>query len=206
MLLWPVRLAIRLVAGLVAIVLLYLGVTFVQVWLTSRANDPHPAQAVLVFGTAANYDTPRPDLLARLQRALALYDHHLVPLIVVTGGKLQGDRFTEAQISAQWLESKGVPSGRILLGSGDDTWQNANSVEAPMHRLGVHTVLVVTDPFHEDRAMAILAGFGFAVSATPSQRSPIGGLSLVPYFLKETVEVAAGRIVGYHNLSNWTHA
>lgn len=206
MFLWPFRLVIRIVALLVSIALVYVAVTLVQVWLTSRDDDPHQAQAVLVFGTAANYDSPAPDLLARLERALSLYDAHLAPLVVVTGGKLPADRYTEAQISAQWLEARGVPKTHVLLGGGSDTWENANSVADAMHALGVHSVLVVTDPFHEDRAMAIVSGFGFSVSPTPSLHSPIGGFSLVPYFLKEAVEVAAGRIVGYHALSDWTHS
>ena len=41
--------------SVVAAVVLYFGVTLVQVWLTSRQYDPHPAGAILVMG-AAQYD------------------------------------------------------------------------------------------------------------------------------------------------------
>jgi uncharacterized SAM-binding protein YcdF (DUF218 family) len=206
MLLAPVKLALKIVGVLVALVLLYVGITFVQVWLTSRADDPHRADAALVFGTAANYLAPAPDLEARLERALDLYDERLVPVIAVTGGKKQGDRYTEAQISATWLEQHGVPASAVVVGNGVDSWDNVASVAPALTSRHVRSVLVVTDPFHEDRAMAITSSFGFAPSPTPSQHSPIGGLGELGYLIKESVEVSVGRIVGYQTLNDWFHA
>ena len=55
---------------------------------------------------------------------------------------------------------------------------------------GVTTLLVVTDPFHEDRAMAIAATFGFEPMPDPTPTSPITGWRTLPYVLKETVAVA----------------
>jgi uncharacterized SAM-binding protein YcdF (DUF218 family) len=206
MFLWPFRLAFKVVGIALALVLLYVAVTFVQVWLTSMANNPHRADAAIVFGTAADPDTPRPDLAARLQRALALYKAGLVPIIAVTGGKEKGDLHTEAWVSSSWLVARGVPKNSIVEGGGDDTWQNVQGVAVQLRADGVHTVLVVTDPFHEDRAMAIVSDFGFAPSATPSQHSPIGGPQLAFFLVKESVEVAAGRIVGYGTLNDWFHS
>ncbi len=210
MLFWPFKLALRIIGAILALCFLYVGITFVQVVLTSRANDPHPADAAIVFGTAANYTTPGADLRGRLQRALALYDAHLVPIIAVTGGKRPGDRYTEAQISEMWLVANHVPAKAIVLpasptGGGADTWQNVQSVAPELHARKVTTVLVVTDPFHEDRAMAIVSAFGFSPSPTPSQHSPIGGFALFGYLAKESVEVAVGRIVGYGTLSRFDH-
>lgn len=208
MLLAPLKLALKIVGAIVALVLLYVAVTFVQVWLTSRANDPHPADAILVFGTAANYLTPAPDLEARLDRALALYQGGLAPVVAVTGGKRPGDLYTEGQISATWLESQanGVPKGAIVIGGGADSWDNVGTVAPALRARGVHSVLVVTDPFHEDRAMAIVSSYGFSPSPTPSQHSPIRGPAELGYLIKESVEVAVGRIIGYGTLSHLDHS
>ena len=52
--------------ALVGAVMVYLAITAIQVWLTSRASDPHRVQAIVVMG-AAQYDgRPSPDLAARL--------------------------------------------------------------------------------------------------------------------------------------------
>jgi len=208
MLLAPVRLALKILGIILAFLLVYVGVTFVQVWMTSHANDPHPADAILVFGTAANYLTPAPDLEARLERALALYQSGLAPVVAVTGGKRPGDLYTEGQISAKWLETqpKGVPRSAIVIGSGADSWDNVGSVAPELRARGVHSVLVVTDPFHEDRAMAIVSSYGFSPSPTPSQHSPIHGVAELGYLIKESVEVAVGRIIGYGTLSHLDHS
>ena len=66
------------------------------------------------------------------------------------------------------------------------------------------TVLVTTDPFHEDRSMAIASSLGLTPSPTPTQTSPITGWSTVPYFLKEAVGVGLGRIIGFNHLE-WLH-
>jgi uncharacterized SAM-binding protein YcdF (DUF218 family) len=125
--------------------------------------------------------------------------------VSVTGGKKPGDLYTEAQISATWLESMGVPSTAIVLGGGADSWDNVQSVASQLKAMGVSTVLVVTDPFHEDRAMAIVSSFGFSPSPTPSQHSPIRGFATVGYLVKEAAEVGIGRIIGYGELSRIAH-
>ena len=63
-------------------------------------------------------------------------------------------------------------------------------------------MLIVTDKFHEDRSMAIASSVGLTPHPTPTQTSPISGLSAVPYYAKETVGVALGRIIGFQNLDS----
>ena len=68
--------------------------------------------------------------------------------------------------------------------------------------LGKTDVLIVTDKFHEARSMAIASSVGLTPHPTPTQTSPISGLSAVPYYAKETVGVAIGRIIGFQNLDS----
>ena len=203
--LFPIRWAIRIVSLLLAAILIYVAVTGVQVWMTSRQRSTSTADAILVLGSAEYNGTPSPDLRARLDEALALYQAGRAPVIAVTGGKLAGDRFTEAGVSAAYLAAHGVPASKIVVGGGSDTYENVSSVAPELKARGVKTLLVVTDPFHEDRAMAIAATFGFEPMPDPTPTSPITGWRTLPYFLKETVAVAAGRIVGYGTLSTASH-
>ena len=186
-------------------IVLYFGVTLVQVWLTSRQYDPHPAGAILVMG-AAQYDcVPSPDLRARLDQAAILYHQGYAHLIMVTGNKEPGDKCTEAQSGARYLEVvKGVPSTAILQAGGDDSYENIADAQPALLAHGAKVVLVTTDPFHEDRSMAIASDLSLTPSPTPTQSSPITGWSTVPYFLKEAVGVGLGRIIGYNHLE-WLH-
>ncbi len=178
----------------------YFAVTAVQVWLTSRHNDPRPTQAIVVMG-AAQYDgVPSPDLVARLQDADSLWQRHLAPTVIVTGSKERGDKYTEAQASAAWLEQQGVPVADIVEVGGNDSWTNLSLATAALHQRGLTKVLIVTDGFHEDRSLAIASNLGLQAWPVPASNSPIKGWATVPYYVKETVGVAVGRIIGYSHL------
>lgn len=191
------RAAAALAGGLLA----YLLVTFAQVWWASRQNQAHPAQAVIVLGSAQYNGVPSADLRARLDHALSLWKSRLAPILVVTGGKEPGDRYTEASASADYLASKGVPQSDILREvSGRDSWQSLSAAADFLTARGIRRVILVSDPFHDERISLMAHELGLTPFVSPTQTSPIRGLSVAPYFAKETVEVAIGRIVGFRRL------
>ena len=197
-----VRLLLRLVGVVLAVVVAYFAVTAVQVWLTGRRYEPHQAGAIVVMG-AAQYDgVPSPDLRARLDQARLLWTQHYATDIMVTGSKESGDTFTEAQASARYLEVHGVPAADILQAGGSDSWENLAQAAPQLVARGDTTVLIVTDPFHEARSLAIATDVGLHPYPTPAQHSPITGASTIPYYAKETIGVAVGRIIGFDRLDS----
>ena len=123
--LFPLRLILRIVSLIVATVVLYFGVTLLQVWLTSRQYDPHPAGAIMVMGAAEYNGTPTLDLQARLQEALILFNKGDAHLIMVTGSKEKGDLDTEAGASKTYLEQEGSrppTSSRRAAPTATTTW------------------------------------------------------------------------------------
>ncbi len=197
-----IRRVIKVVAktiGLVALILvLYFGVTFVQIWMRGHEHTSRSAQAILVFGTTEDNGVPSPELTARLDQALHLYKLGRAPWVVVTGGRRPGDVYTEAGVSATYLENHGVSTSHILQGAGSDTWQNVATVLGALKRHHITTVITVTDPFHEYRAMAIASAQGLVPYPSPVRNSPTIKHQLWRFYLKETLEVGVGRLVGYH--------
>lgn len=199
----PIKLIVRIISLVIAVVIIYFAITFVQIWLTGHEHSTKHAQAILVFGTTEDNGTPSPELRARLDQALVLWHKGRAPWVAVTGGKRPGDHFTEAGVSATYLEGKGVPSSKILVGSGTNTWQNVKSVVPKLTAHHITTVITVTDPFHEDRAMAISSSQGLTPFPSPVRNSPTVKHSLWKYYAKETFEVGLGRIIGYGRFSSW---
>jgi uncharacterized SAM-binding protein YcdF (DUF218 family) len=199
----PIKLIIRIITLLICVVILYFAITFVQIWLTGHEHSTKHAQAILVFGTTEDNGTPSPELQARLDQALVLWHKDRAPWIAVTGGKRPGDIYTEAGASATYLEAHGVPASKILEGSGTDTWENVKTVLPKLKAHGIKTVLTVTDPFHEDRAMAISSSQGLTPYPSPVRNSPTVKHSLWKYYLKETFEVGIGRIIGFETFHSW---
>jgi len=194
------RILLRLLRYLPVVVVAYLGVTAFQVWRTGQRYEPRAAGAIVVMG-AAQYDgVPSPDLRARLEQAALLWHRHYSSTIMVTGSKEPGDTYTEAQASARYLVSVGIPPSDVLQAGGRNSWDNLAGAAPALIARGDTTVLVVTDKFHESRSLAIASSVGLTPFPTPTQYSPISGLAAVPYYAKETVGVAVGRIIGFDNL------
>lgn len=192
--------ALKIVILLITALLLYYVVTLVQVWLTSRRYDPVGAQAIVVMGAAQYNGVPSPDLMARLDQALVLFHQGYAHLIVCTGYKEPGDTYTEAEAGRTYLVSKGVPAADILEAGGRDTWTNLALAADLLRPKGDSNVLIVTDPFHEARSLAVATDVDLSPHPTPTQTSPINGGSVIPYFLSTALAVALGRVVGFQRI------
>jgi uncharacterized SAM-binding protein YcdF (DUF218 family) len=193
-----VKLAVKVVAGLLAAVALYLGITFLQVWRAARADQARPAEAIVVFGTAQYNGVPSPVLAARLDHAIELYRRGLAPVIVVTGGNQPGDEFTEATASANYLIERGVPDEDVLREvSGTSSWQSLAAAANFLDDRDINDVLLVSDPFHSLRIRAMAHELGLEGHASPTRTSPIKGFTEARYMVRETVAVAVGRITGF---------
>jgi uncharacterized SAM-binding protein YcdF (DUF218 family) len=188
-----------LFAGLAlgAIVVLYFLVTLVQVWRTARTDRARPSEAIVVLG-AAQYDgRPSPVLEARLTHAADLYQRGLAPVIVVTGGRAEGDRFSEATASANFLHDLGVPDEVILRETtGRSTWESLVATARFLHERGMRKVVLVSDGYHLARAKGIAGDVGLDASTSPTPGGPpVGRL------VKETAAVGVGRIIGFGRMS-----
>ena len=69
------RFFLKVVTVVLALVIGYLAVTAVQVWLTSRQYEPHPAGAILVMGAAQYNGEPSPILIGKIYGACRANDH-----------------------------------------------------------------------------------------------------------------------------------
>jgi len=195
------RIALRIGLGLFALVFVYLAVTFVQVWMASRRDEARPSDAIIVLG-AAEYDgRPSPVLAARLDHAIQLYRDGIAPVVVVTGGRQPGDRFTEAGASADYLHKHAIPETAILRETtGRTSWESLEAAARFLENRHMARVVLVSDPYHSERIKAIADEVGLDAVTSPTRTSPINGSAAFKRLLGETLRVAAGRLFGYARL------
>jgi vancomycin permeability regulator SanA len=194
------RLVRRIVVGVVALVVLYFAVTFVQVWNASRSDHAGKAQAIVVLG-AAQYDgKPSPVLRARLDHAIDLWNDGVAPLIVTTGGNQPGDRFTEASAAASYLISNGVPEEALELESqGSSSWESLAAAARFLRKQGITDVVLVSSPYHALRTEQIAGEVGLHGRASPALETESTSRRLY-HLARETLAVGIGRIVGHRRL------
>ncbi|MDA0286007.1 MAG: YdcF family protein [Actinobacteria bacterium] len=190
----------------IAVGFVYFLVSLLQVWNTGRSADRQPVDAIVVLG-AAQYDgRPSPQFQARLDHVLELWNLNLASYIVVTGGKQQGDRFTEAATARKFFVLKGVSSDLIFEeNSGTTTYASLLAVSQIASQKKITRVLIVSDPFHLLRAKLIAKEVGLDAGSSSTRSSVIQGGDAFKRNLQEATGVAVGRIVGFDRVDSWTN-
>jgi uncharacterized SAM-binding protein YcdF (DUF218 family) len=185
------------------LILGYLGVTLAQVWLASTRDAARPAGAIVVLG-AAQYDgRPSPVLAARLDHAVALFREGLAPLIVVTGSNRPGDRVTEATASANYLHARGVPEDAIRREvQGTNTYDQVAATRRLLRTEGIEDAVLVSDPLHSHRLALTARETGLIAHISPRTVQLTSPGERFRWSIRETVAVAAGRVVTFRRLRN----
>jgi uncharacterized SAM-binding protein YcdF (DUF218 family) len=222
------RRAVRVAAVLMVVAVGYYGVSLWQVWSTGRSDQARSVDAIVVMG-AAQYDgRPSPLLSARLDHVIELWLQGYAPIVIVTGGKRPGDRFTEAEASANYLIARGVPESAIVLeDQGSTSFESLDHVAALLDQrsggdagsdagddaseeAGAGTVrsrwrvLLVTDPFHSLRSRLIAQEVGLTAYVSPTDTSVVTGSRSAQRHIWEAGGVAVGRITGFRWLDELT--
>ena len=197
---FALRWAIRIALGLLAVVVLYLGVTFAQVWWAARQDNTAPAAAIIVMGAAQWNGSPSPVLKGRLDHAADLYKAGAAPVVIVAGGKKSGDKETQGLVSFEYLRAKGIPESAIKIEvDGTNSFEELSSSAFIMRQAGLTPqAVIVTDPYHAYRSAAIAEEVGLSAHV-----SPTNGRSTFSDYVRETGAVALGRIIGYRRLAAW---
>jgi uncharacterized SAM-binding protein YcdF (DUF218 family) len=196
------RIVLRVALVLFLVGFVYFTVTFIQVWMAARRDDARPSQAIVVLGAAQFDGRPSAVFQARLDHAADLYADGIAPTVVVTGGKQEGDRFTEAAAGADYLHSRGVPDDAILRETTSrSSWESLAATANFLEERDITEVVLVSDPFHALRIEAIADELGLDAVTSPTRTSPISGVAEWRRFFTEALRVSVGRIVGFGRLA-----
>ena len=156
-------LAVALLSGLSWCVWVY-----AQIEHYAYLDEAAPSDVICVFGAAEYGGKPSPVLRARLDHALALYEHGIAPVVLTLGGSAPGDSYSEGQVGEAYLISNGVPAKAIIAETQSRTTEEqALRVVVIARANGYKRVVIVSDPTHLFRIRQICAREGLAVLTSP---------------------------------------
>jgi uncharacterized SAM-binding protein YcdF (DUF218 family) len=158
------------------LVALAAGAATFRIWQQGTLDERRPVDAIVVLG-AAQYDgRPSPVFEARLRHAVDLWRSGIAGAFVVTGGKLAGDRTTEAAVAREYAVAHGVPEDAIF---GEDAAHNTltslTSVAAALEERDMTSAVFVSDPTHMLRVLRIADDLGIEAYGSPTTTSPVQG-------------------------------
>jgi uncharacterized SAM-binding protein YcdF (DUF218 family) len=187
---WLRSVMLTIVLALPLVLLLIAGAVIWQ----ARTDEARAVDAIVVLGAAQYNGRPSNVLSARLDHALDLYEQGLAPRIVVTGGRAEGDAYSEAESGFMYLEERGVPGSAILMETqGRDTWASMQGVADVLENTDAHRILIVSDGFHLLRTELMARELGFEAYSSAAPDSPIrpwSGQELA-YVIRETGGIVA---------------
>ena len=144
-------------------------------WITGSGSRTllKKCDCILVLGARSLADgTPGPSFLARCQKAVELWRAGWAPRIFFTGGK--GDSGSiEGLVGVNFARAQGLPESDLFYeNQSHTTRENFYWAAWHMRSRGWNSCLVVTDPFHEPRSLALAQEYGLTAYPAPTFEGP----------------------------------
>ena len=159
-------------------------------------SDAGPADAAVVLGAAVWADRPSPVFAARIDHAVGLYRSGRVPLLILTGGRSAGDSLSEAAAAAAYARARHVPRRALVCETASRvTEENLQGAAAVARARGLGRVLVVSDPLHMRRAVAMARDLGLDAHPSPTPTTRYRSLRSRAGFLLREMWYRAGYLV-----------
>ena len=145
-----------------------------QIQYTAHIDNAERADAIAVFGAAEYAGRPSPVLHARLDKAVALYNHGIAPTVITLGGGSEKDSGrTEGGVGRDYLLANGIPFDHIIAETNSfDTEEQVRKLAAIAAAHHFNTVVVVSDGTHLFRIALLCRRAGLNVLTSP--RAPLG--------------------------------
>lgn len=189
---------LRLLAAVALAAVLFVLVTCWRVVHEAGKQELHPADAIVVFGAAEYSGKPSPVLRARLDHAYDLFEQHLAPVVITTGGAAADPSFSEGGVGRDYLMHRGIPERNLIAETqGSDTAQSAERVAVIMRTNKMRSCLAVSDEYHVFRIKQLLKHEGITVYVAPRSGSrPRGVLQRMIAVLREAVSYLVWKLGG----------
>jgi hypothetical protein len=197
-----IRYAIR---GILLSILLLLAIQMWcawQVFVFSQPNTlPEHADVAVVLGAAAWGEKPSPVFRERINHALSLYQTGVVDKLIFTGGTPKSGFTTEAEVAKKFAIKQGIKEYDIFFENrSKDTFQNLVNTRFLMKKHQLNSAIIVTDPYHTARSIAIAHDLGINATASPTPTSRYNQASFskrMKFFVQESYLLFAYRILHF---------
>lgn len=160
-----VKVSIAIIASLVIVV----GFIALRIYTYRNTVANVQADAAIVLGAAVWGRELSPVFRERVNHALNLYRSGKVRKIIFTGGQGNNNEPTESSAARRYATERGIPEEDILIEeSSHTTYENLFYAKQVADAQRLKTVLIVSDPLHMKRAVAMARDVGLEAYSSPT--------------------------------------
>ncbi|SRR6266550_6169837 len=174
----------------VATLIFVVGFIAVSIYRYGNTSTDVKADAAIVLGAAVWGEQVSPVFRERINHAIDLYRQGKIRKIIFTGGQGNKDEETEAVAAREYAIKSGIPNQDIFIEqSSHTTYENVLYAKQVADAHGLKKVLIVSDPLHMKRAVAMARNIGLEAYPSPTPttryqgwRSQMGSLAHETYY------------------------
>jgi uncharacterized SAM-binding protein YcdF (DUF218 family) len=153
------------------------GLLASRIYSFSNTSSDASADAAVVLGAAVWTTTVSPVFRERINHGIDLYRNGKVRKIIFTGGQGNPGEPTESSAARQYALVRGIPAADILIEEkSHTTYENILYAKQLADTHGIKKVLIVSDPLHMKRAVAMATDVGLAAEPSPTPSTRYQGL------------------------------
>jgi uncharacterized SAM-binding protein YcdF (DUF218 family) len=159
------------------ILLLAVGLLASRIYLYSNASSDGPSDAAIVLGAAVWGADVSPVFKERINHGIDLYRKGRVRKLIFTGGQGNPGEPTESSAARDYALQLGIPADDILIEEkSHTTYENILYAKQLTDAHGQRKVLIVSDPLHMKRAVAMARDLGLVADPSPTPSTRYQGL------------------------------
>ena len=158
-------------------VILAAGLLAWRIYSFGNTTSDARADAAVVLGAAVWTNQVSPVFKERINHAINLYQRGQVRKLIFTGGQGNPGEPTESTAARDYALQNGIPASDILIEEkSHNTYENILYAKQVADTHGLNKVLIVSDPLHMKRAMAMAEDAGLVAEASPTPSTRYQGL------------------------------
>jgi len=167
----------KTVSVMFSVVVLAAGLLAWRIYAFGNTSSNAQADAAVVLGAAVWTEEVSPVFKERINHAINLYKRGQVRKLIFTGGQGNPGEPTESSAARDYALQSGVPASAILIEEkSHTTYENILYAKQLADTHGIKKVLIVSDPLHMKRAMAMAGDAGLAADPSPTPSTRYQGL------------------------------
>ena len=184
------RRAAKVLKIVIVVVVLAIALTATRIYTYGSRSTDTQADAAVVLGAAVWSQGVSPVFRERINHAIDLYRRGRVHKIIFTGGQGNPNEPTEAAAARDYAVSNGISPGDIYIEQrSHTTYENLVYAKQLADTHGLKKVLIVSDPMHMKRAIAMAEDVGLEAYPSPTLttrytgfRSQVGELTRETFY------------------------
>jgi len=167
----------KTVSVMFSVAVLAAGLLAWRIYAFGNTSSNAQADAAVVLGAAVWTTEVSPVFKERINHAIILYRQGQVRKLIFTGGQGKPGEPTESSAARDYALQSGVPASAILIEEkSHNTYENILYAKQLADTHGIKKVLIVSDPLHMKRAMAMASDAGLAADPSPTPSTRYQGL------------------------------